>query len=81
MTNILTVRLNSSQRKLLRSKAAAAGKTESALVRELIDKELKAGATVGERAGDLIGSLSFDPAAVAKKDSWSAAIFARNWRK
>jgi len=52
------------QRKALRARAAATGRTESELVRELIDLQLRAKGTLGERAGRYLGQLDFDPASV-----------------
>jgi hypothetical protein len=77
MDTTLTIRLPASQRRALSSKAAATGKTESEIVRELIAIEL-AEQTVGERAGALFGCLSLprDPAG-----PWRQTIRARNWRR
>ena len=78
MKTTLTIRLPGSQRRALSSKAAAAGKTESAIVRELIEREL-AEQTVGERVGALFGCLSL-PHDAKLTDSWRKSIRARTWR-
>ena len=49
MTATLTIRLPAAQRKALRARAAATGKTESELVRELIEGQLQRKGTVGGR--------------------------------
>jgi hypothetical protein len=79
MNTTLTIRLPASQRRALSSKAAAAGKTESEIVRDLIEREL-AEQTVGERAGALFGCLSL-PHDAMPADPWRKSIRARNWRQ
>jgi hypothetical protein len=78
MNTTLTIRLPASQRRALSSKAAAAGKTESEIVRNLIERELVE-QTVGERVGELFGCLSL-PHGARTTDSWRKNIRARNWR-
>jgi hypothetical protein len=78
MNTTLTIRLPAGQRRALSSKAAAAGKTESEIVRDLIEREL-AEQTVGERVGALFGCLSL-PHRAKRKHSWRKSIRARNWR-
>jgi hypothetical protein len=60
----------------LRRKAKMLGKTESELLRELVDRELQP-RTMGERIGHLQGTLSFD---VKDPDSLRQALRERNWR-
>jgi hypothetical protein len=79
MNTTLTIRLPAGQRRALSSKAAAAGKTESEIVRDLIEREL-AEQTVGERVGELFGCLSLSHG-TKRKDSWRKSIRARNWRR
>ena len=62
MTATLTIRLPIALRQALRARAAATGKTESELVRELIAGHLQRKGTVGERAGRHFGRLDFAPA-------------------
>ena len=78
MDTTLTIRLPATQRRALSSKAAAAGKSESEIVRDLIAREL-ADQSIGERAGALFGCLSLRSSSPAK-DRWRATIKARNWR-
>lgn len=79
MNTTLTIRLPASQRRALSSKAAAAGKTESEIVRALIEREL-AEQTVGERVGALFGCLSL-PHDAKVPDPWRKSLRARNWRQ
>jgi hypothetical protein len=78
MDTTLTIRLPAAQRRALSSKAVAAGKSESEVVRDLIAREL-AEQTIGERVGALFGCLSL-PRDAAAADSWRKTIRARNWR-
>jgi hypothetical protein len=78
MNTTLTIRLPASQRRALSSKAAAAGKTESEIVRDLIEHEL-AEQTVGERVGTLFGCLTLRHDA-EPMDPWRKRIRTRNWR-
>jgi plasmid stability protein len=73
MTETLTIRLPAAQRRALRARAAAAGRTESALVRELIDLQLRTKGTLGERAGRYLGRLDFEPASL-DRDPWRAHL-------
>ena len=79
MTETLTIRLPVAQRKALRARAVAAGKTESALVRELIAGQMAQRGSVGERAGRHLGGLDFAPASV-KDDPWRAHLCRMNRR-
>jgi len=79
MTATLTIRLGTAQRKALRARAAAAGKTESDIVRELIDVQLQAKGTLGERAGKYLGRLDFAPARL-DSDPWRARLRKSNVR-
>jgi plasmid stability protein len=79
MTETLTIRLPAAQCKALRARAAAAGRTESALVRELIDLQLRAKGTLGERAGRYLGRLDFEPASL-DRDPWRAHLRRMNSR-
>lgn len=79
MTETLTIRLPVAQRKALRARAAATGKTESALVRELIAGQLQRKGTLGERAGRHFGRLDFAPAP-GDGDPWRAHLRRMNSR-
>ena len=79
MTGTLTIRLPTAQRKALRARATATGKTESELVRELIAGQLQRKGTLGERAGRHLGRLDFAPASV-DRDPWRARLRKMNTR-
>jgi plasmid stability protein len=79
MTETLTIRLPTAQRQALRARAAATGRTESELVRELIAGQLQRKGTVGERAGRHLGRLNFEPAA-RDDDPWRAHLRRMNAR-
>ena len=79
MTETLTIRLPAAQRKALRARAAATGKTESELVRRLIDEQLRRQGTVGERAGRYFGRLDFAPSSL-DRDPWRAHLRRMNFR-
>jgi hypothetical protein len=79
MTETLTIRLPATQRKALRARAAATGRTESELVRELIDLQLRAKGNLGERAGRYLGRRDFEPAAL-DRDPWRAHLRRMNSR-
>ena len=76
MTTTLTFRLEAEQRKKLRKRAAMFGKTESAYLREILDRELEE-RPMSERIGHLKGTLSFP---VKSPDSVRQALRERNWR-
>jgi len=80
MTGSLTIRLSAAQRKALRARAAAAGKTESEIVRDAVDRELRAKRPLGERIGKYLGCLDVDPGA-AGGDAWRDHIRRMNWRE
>jgi len=79
MTETLTIRLDVKQRKALRARAAAAGKTESEIVRDLIEGQLQKRGTLGERAGRYLGHLDFEPASL-DRDPWRAHLRRMNAR-
>jgi len=78
MDTTLTIRLAASQRRALSSRAAALGKTESQVVRDLIERELE-NQTMGERIGPLFGCLAL-PHDQTQKDSWRKSLRSHNWR-
>ena len=78
METTLTIRLSKNQRELLRRRAAAGKQSESALVREIIDREMQRGFDF-ERVRHLVGSI-ISPRRHWEKDSWRKHIRQRNWR-
>jgi plasmid stability protein len=80
MTETLTIRLPAAQRKALRARAAATGKSESELVRELIDTKLRPKGSLGERAGHYLGRLDFEPGTL-DRDPWRAHLRRMNSRR
>lgn len=77
MTTTLTFRLPKSQRQKLRAQAKALGKTESEILRQMLDRELNA-RPLGERIGHLKGALGKQ---IREPDAWSRQIRERNWRE
>src|SRR5438105_2936360 len=65
----VTVRLSNSQRAQLKRRAAAEKKTESALIREMIDREMKRGFDY-ERVRHLMGSVRIDRRKM-RGDAWA----------
>jgi plasmid stability protein len=74
----LTIRLPKRQREALRRRAAAEKRTESALVREIIDREMQRGFEFG-RVRQLVGSIASRPGHW-KKNAWQKYIRQHNWR-
>ncbi len=74
----LTIRLTAKHREALRRRAAAEKCSESALVRDLIDREINRGFDF-ERVRHLVGSIAGSPKHWAK-DPWRKHIRQRNWR-
>lgn len=79
MTETLTIRLAAAQRKALRARAAARGKTESELVRDLIAGQLQEKSPLSERAGRHLGRLDFDSVGL-DSDRWRAQLRKVNTR-
>jgi len=73
----MTFRLNAATRQKLRQKASRLARTESDLLREMIERELEE-KPLASRAGHLKGSLSL-PA--SSRDQWRPLIRKRNWRR
>lgn len=61
MSETLTICLPAAQRKALRARAVATGRTESELGRELIAGQMQRKGTVAERAGRHLGRLNLAP--------------------
>jgi predicted DNA-binding protein len=78
METTLTSRLPKRQRDALKRRAAAEKRTESALVRELIDREIERAFNF-ERVRHLVGSIASSTKHWAK-DPWRKHIRERNWR-
>jgi predicted DNA-binding protein len=78
METTLTFRLPKTQRDALKRRAAAEGRSESALVREIIEREINRGFDF-ERVRHLVGSLA-SPSKHRKKDPWRKQIREHNWR-
>jgi hypothetical protein len=78
METTLTVRLPFKQREALRRRAAAEKRSESAVVRELIDREMRRGFEF-DRVRHLVGSITSRPKHW-EKDAWRKHIRERNWR-
>ena len=78
MDSTLTIRLAKAQREAVRRRARAEKRTESALVREMIQRELQRGFDF-ERVRHLVGSVA-SPPKHWEKDAWRKRIRQRNWR-
>jgi len=79
MTETLTIRLPAAHRRILRARADATGKTESQVVRDLLETHLAARGTIAERAGRFFGRLEIEPAE-RDRDAWRAHLHRANWR-
>ena len=79
METTLTIRLSAKQREALRRRAAAEKRSESALVRDLIEQEIKRGFDF-DRVRYLVGSIASRPKHW-EKDPWRERIRQRNWRR
>jgi hypothetical protein len=78
METTLTIRLGTKQREALRRRAAAERRSESALVRDMIDREIQRGFDF-DRIRHLVGSIA-SPPRHWEKDPWRKHIRQRNWR-
>lgn len=76
MNSHLTIRLSEQQKRQLRRLASKLGKSDSELVRQMIERELAA-ETLGRRVAHLKGLL---PASPSEDDSLSRTVRERNWR-
>jgi len=77
MSSTLTIRIGPGERKELKRRAAQAGLTVSAFVREILRQGL-AERSVKIKAGHLKGSLRIERSA---RDAWRREIRERNWRR
>ena len=78
METTLTIRLPGKQREALRRRAAAEKRSESALVRDLIEQEIQRGFDF-DRVRHLVGSIA-SASKHWEKDPWRKHIRQRNWR-
>jgi predicted DNA-binding protein len=78
MDTTLTIRLSAAQREALRRRAAAEKRSESSLVRELIDRGMTGGFDF-EQVKHLVGSVTSKPRHW-DNDPWRKHIRERNWR-
>jgi hypothetical protein len=74
----LTIRLSKAQREALRRRAIAEKRSESALVREMIQQHLTRGFDF-ERVRHLVGLVA-SPPKHWEKDAWRKRIRQHNWR-
>ena len=79
METTLTIRLSAKQRDALRRRAAAEKQTESALVRDMIEREIRRELDF-DRVRHLVGSIASSPKHW-EKDPWRKHIRHRNWRR
>jgi hypothetical protein len=78
MGTTITIRLPVKQREALRRRAAAEKRSESALVREMIDRAMQRGFDF-ERVRHLVGSVA-SSSKHWEKEAWRKHIRERNWR-
>lgn len=76
MSTTITIRTETALRSLLEERAAAAGKSLSEVVREILEAALAAQA-VDERAGHLAGRLRLPRRPAGR---WRRQLRERNWR-
>ena len=78
MRTTITIRTDEPLRERLERRAAAAGVSLSALVREILENAVSE-QPLGRRAGRLKGALE-PPRDAGGADPWRDALRARNWR-
>jgi len=79
MDTTLTIRLSQASREALKRRAAVEKRSESALVREIIDREINRGFDF-ERVRHLVGSVTLDRKKM-RGDAWAEHLRQSNWRK
>lgn len=79
MDTTLTIRLSKANREALQRRAKAEKRSESAVVREIIDREMNRGFDF-EKVRHLAGSVTLDRKQ-RQKDDWAAHLRQSNWRK
>lgn len=75
MEKTLTVRLDTAQDRALTARAKATGRTKSELVRDLIDRAVRA-EPMHRRVGHLQGRVELPRV----RSGWRGQLRARNWR-
>jgi len=78
MESTLTIRLPKAHRDALRRRATAEKRSESSLVREMIEREMQRRFEF-ERVRHLLGSVA-SPPKHWQKDGWRKRMRQRNWR-
>jgi hypothetical protein len=78
MDTTLTIRLSKAQRAALRRRALAEKRSESALIREMIDRQMQRGFDF-DQVRHLVGLVA-SPPKHWEKDPWQRHIRQRNWR-
>ena len=76
MSTTITIRTDEALRKALASRASAAGKTLSEIIREILEDAVVA-RPVGTRAGKLRGRLRLSR---KTSEAWRKRLRERNWR-
>jgi hypothetical protein len=76
MSRTITIRADGRLRERLEKRAAASGKSLSALIREILENAV-AERSVGRRAGHLKARVSLPR---RPSDSWRRSVLDRNWR-
>jgi predicted transcriptional regulator len=79
METTLTIRLSKKQRDALNRRARAEGRSASAVIRDLLERETTGGFDF-ERVRHLAGSVRIDRKKM-KTDAWAEYIRRMNWRK
>ncbi len=79
MDTTLTIRLSKANREALKRRAVAEKRSESAVVREIIDREMNRGFDF-EKVRHLAGSVTIDRKKM-RSDEWAEHIRQSNWRK
>lgn len=78
MSTTFSFRMDSDKRRKLRQKAQSLGKTESELVREILDRELQE-RPLGTLLQHVKGRLALPSGGV--EENWRRTLKERNWRK
>ena len=78
METTLTIRLSKKQRDALNRRARAEGRSVSAVIRDLLERETTGGFDF-ERVRHLVGSVKSSPKHW-ERDPWLKHLHERNWR-
>lgn len=79
METTLTIRLPKAFRQALKRRAISEKKSEAAVVREILSREMDRGFEF-ERVRHLVGSVSIDRNR-ARRDDWAEHLRKQNWRE